>query len=76
MGQQRSCAVIACYLIKYNNMNAHTAIEYCKKKRQMAFFGQVNFMDTIMKYDIIANIPPQKITQLVQTRHNIQYVRC
>jgi protein-tyrosine phosphatase len=33
MGQQRSCAIIACYLIKYNNMNAHTAIEYCKKKR-------------------------------------------
>jgi protein-tyrosine phosphatase len=50
MGQQRSCAVIACYLIKYNNMNAHTAIEYCKKKRQMAFFGQVNFMDTLMRY--------------------------
>ncbi len=50
MGQQRLCAVIACYLIKYNNMNAHTAIVYCKKKRQMAFFGQVNFMDTIMKY--------------------------
>jgi hypothetical protein len=50
MGQQLSCAVIACYLIKYNNMDAHTAIEYCKKKRQMAFFGQVNFMDTIMKY--------------------------
>ena len=76
MGQQRSCAVIACYLIKHHNMNTKTAIEYCKKKRQMAFFGQVNFMDTIMKYDIIANIPPQKITQLVQTRHNIQYVRC
>jgi hypothetical protein len=50
MGQQLSCAIIACYLIKYNNMNAHTAIEYCKKKRQMAFFGQVNFIDTIMKY--------------------------
>ena len=46
-GMQRSCALVACYLIKYNNMAPHEAIEYIKSKRPIAFFGNVNFMETL-----------------------------
>ena len=46
-GMQRSCALVACYLIKYNNMTPHEAIEYIKSKRPIAFFGNVNFMNTL-----------------------------
>ena len=54
MGQQRSCAVCACYLLKYNDLNYNeiglNVIENIKKKRPMAFFGGINFIDTIAKY--------------------------
>ena len=46
-GMQRSCALVACYLIKYNNMTPYEAIDYIKLKRPVAFFGQVNFMKTL-----------------------------
>ena len=46
-GMQRSCAVIVCYLIKYYGITPQTAIEHVKKNRPMAFFGGVNFMQTI-----------------------------
>lgn len=53
-GIQRSCAVTACYLIKYNNMNPVEAIQYIKICRPIAFFGQVNFIETIqLFYDYI-----------------------
>lgn len=47
VGMQRSCAVVACYLIKYHHMTPNEAIEYIKSKRPIAFFGQVNFMETL-----------------------------
>ena len=47
MGAQRSCAVVACYLIKYYNLTSSEAIQYIKTKRPIAFFGQVNFYNTI-----------------------------
>ena len=52
MGQQRSCAVCACYLLKYsgNGININNVIEKIKTKRPMAFFGGINFIDTISKY--------------------------
>lgn len=46
-GMQRSCALVACYLIKYNNMTPDEAIEYIKFRRPIAFFGKVNFMETV-----------------------------
>ena len=49
-GMQRSCALVACYLIKYNNMTPDEAIDYIKCKRPIAFFGNVNFMETIKFY--------------------------
>lgn len=54
MGQQRSCAVCACYLLKYNDLKYSEigldVIENIKKKRPMAFFGGINFIDTISRY--------------------------
>jgi protein-tyrosine phosphatase len=46
-GMQRSCALVACYLINYHNMTPNEAIDYIKSKRPIAFFGQVNFMETL-----------------------------
>ena len=38
-GQQRSCAVVSCYLIRYHKMTAVEAIDFIKSKRPIAFFG-------------------------------------
>jgi protein-tyrosine phosphatase len=46
-GIQRSCAVVACYLIKYNYMEPTSAIQFIRFKRPIAFFGQVNFQSAI-----------------------------
>ena len=48
-GSQRSCAVVACYLIKYYKMNVIQAIQYIKNKRPIAFYGDVNFIGAIEK---------------------------
>jgi protein-tyrosine phosphatase len=49
-GMQRSCALVACYLIKYNNMTPDEAIEYIKSQRPIAFFGHINFMKMITMF--------------------------
>ena len=49
-GMQRSCAVVACYLIKYRNATPQQAIDFIKSKRSLAFFGQVNFMRTLATF--------------------------
>jgi protein-tyrosine phosphatase len=46
-GRQRSCAVVACYLIRYYNMTPIQAVSYIKSKRPEAFFGSINFANTI-----------------------------
>ena len=43
MGMQRSCAVVACYLIKYNFMTPESAMAFIRYKRPVAFFGGANF---------------------------------
>ncbi len=49
-GRQRSCAVIACYLIKYHNMTAMDAVKHIKSRHREAFFGGINFADAINKF--------------------------
>ena len=49
-GQQRSCAVVACYLIRFFQMKTDTAIEYIKSKRPIAFFGNVNLIEAITNF--------------------------
>ncbi len=46
-GRQRSCATVACYLIKYYKITPIQAVSYIKSKRREAFFGYVNFYNTI-----------------------------
>ena len=48
-GSQRSCAVVACYLIKYYKFDVRQAIQYIKNKRPIAFYGDVNFIEAITK---------------------------
>ena len=49
-GMQRSCALVACYLIKYYDMIPFEAIQYIKSKRPIAFFGKVNFMELLLSF--------------------------
>ena len=52
MGQQRSAAVIACYLMKYKKLSLKDAINKVKSKRRMAFNPQATFMDFLQYYEI------------------------
>lgn len=54
-GMQRSCALCACYLIKYHKMKPLEAIDYIKSKRPVAFFGNVNLLSTIEQFYFRAN---------------------
>lgn len=49
-GQQRSCALVACYLIKYSNMKPYSAVNHIKIKRRIAFFGEINFITAIINF--------------------------
>ncbi len=49
-GQQRSCAVMACYLIYKNGYDLFKAIAEVKEKHPIAFFGSINFFDAIKHY--------------------------
>jgi protein-tyrosine phosphatase len=49
-GMQRSCALVACYLIKYYDFTPKNAIDFIKSKRPIAFFGRVNFMDLLLSF--------------------------
>jgi Dual specificity phosphatase, catalytic domain len=46
-GQQRSCAIVACYLIRYHDLNPNEAVIFLKQKRNVAFLYGVNFLFTL-----------------------------
>lgn len=46
-GVQRSPAVVACYLIKYRGMTPEAAVDFIKERRTIAFYYQVNMMQTL-----------------------------
>ena len=51
-GAQRSCAIVACYLITYYKVTPNDVIDFIKSRRRVAFFGGSNFIQTInMVYD-------------------------
>ena len=62
MGQQRSCAVVACYLIKYRNLTPEESINFIISKRPIAFFGAVNFLQTIICFFQKSNIKKEAIS--------------
>ncbi len=43
MGQQRSCAIIAAYLMKKRKLTVQQAIQFIKTQKKDAFFWQANF---------------------------------
>lgn len=48
MGQQRSPAVVACYLVVYHSMNPQEAVAYIRRQRPAAFFfGSINLAGAI-----------------------------
>ena len=49
-GMQRSCALVACYLMQYYNITPIEAIDYIKEKRPIAFWGNVNLLTTIEQF--------------------------
>jgi len=49
-GMQRSCTIVACYLMKYYKMNVQEAIAFIKKHRPIAFYGTPTFMNDMIKF--------------------------
>lgn len=49
-GMQRSCAVVALYLIKYYDFTPNQCIEFIRIKRPVAFFGGANFLRALEYY--------------------------
>ena len=54
-GRQRSCAIVAAYLMKYHNMSLNNAIYTIKKNRPNAFFGNINFKLALKKFSLLIN---------------------
>lgn len=52
-GMQISCALVACYLIKYNYMETSNAIQFIRLKRPISFFGAVNFQAAIDLFSLL-----------------------
>jgi hypothetical protein len=50
-GIQRSCAVVACYLIKYHKMKANDAIHFIQSKRSGAFSMGISLLSTIVLFE-------------------------
>lgn len=52
-GRQRSCAIVAAYLMKYQNLSITEAVEFIKRKRPYAFFLNVNFKYSLRKFSLL-----------------------
>lgn len=50
-GSQRSCSLIAAYLMKYNDMSYRQSIRYIKKKHNLAFLFFPHFRKALIKYE-------------------------
>ena len=46
-GMQRSCAVVACYLMKHHHMTMRDAMDHIRSKCPIAFFGGANFQEAL-----------------------------
>ena len=59
-GRQRSCCVYVCYLM-YNNYSMSDAITYLRKNKADAFFGNINFLSTLLQFQNYIKIKINKI---------------
>ena len=48
-GQQRSCGVVAAYLMKYHGMGVEEAIAYVRNKKPDAFHWDANFRPALVR---------------------------
>jgi protein-tyrosine phosphatase len=64
-GAQRSCALVACYLMKYQHMTLDQAMNHVRKQRTIAFFGGANFLIAMQKFYI--NILEDRYLQIDNT---------
>lgn len=46
-GQQRSAAVVAAYMMRYQEHNVLSALEYVRSKKPDAFFWRANFKESL-----------------------------
>ncbi|MFY7728190.1 MAG: dual specificity protein phosphatase family protein [Flavobacterium sp.] len=51
-GEQRSCAIVACYLIMYQGMKSDEAIVYIQDHHEYAFNGGVNLIKLLEKIEV------------------------
>jgi len=49
-GMQRSCAIVACYLMKYYHFTPNQCIGFIRERRPVAFFGGANFFRAMEYY--------------------------
>lgn len=57
-GAQRSCALVACYLIEFYGVIPLVAMEHVRKHRPIAFFGGANFSQAIQRFYSKSNYRP------------------
>ena len=50
-GAQRSCTVLAAYLMRYHRLSLRNAVGYIKSRREIAFFHGANFQDALTNYE-------------------------
>ena len=55
-GEQRSCAIVACYLIRYKGMSSTEAVEYIRDRHEYAFNGGVDLIELIEKIESISRV--------------------
>lgn len=51
-GEQRSCAIVACYLIRYQGMKSFEAVAYLQHRHEYAFNGGVDLIELIEKIEL------------------------
>lgn len=50
-GQQRSCAVVALYLMYKHHMSILDAVQYIQERKKDAFFYNINFLPALLELD-------------------------
>jgi protein-tyrosine phosphatase len=71
MGMQRSPAVVAAYLIKYNKLNVEEAMDYVKRKRPEAFFYKSTFERALLQWEIEAGSISESYNRITHRRSAI-----
>jgi len=56
-GEQRSCAIVACYLIRYRCMRPTKAIMYIQERHKPAFNGGINLMELLKNIEFLSCDP-------------------